>query len=122
MTPRELSRLGTRPGWRGQSPHCGSPHRAEIARAAIRWRPTPGWRRIGGVRVEADAFLKTVALLESLAKAKGIPVPAANARVVSPDELCVHNFEAPFKALEWIVTHCRPPLVGHKSGVSQIGD
>ena len=38
------------------------------------------------------------------------------------DELCVHNFETPFQTLDWIVTHGRPPLVGHKSGVSQIGD
>ena len=39
-----------------------------------------------------------------------------------PGELCVHNFEAALQALYRIITHCGPPLVGHKSGVSQIGD
>lgn len=34
----------------------------------------------------------------------------------------VHNLEAPFKALHRIITHRRPPLVGYKSGVSEIGD
>ena len=37
-------------------------------------------RGAGGVRGGADAFPKTVALLESLMKAKGIPVPAASSR------------------------------------------
>ena len=37
-------------------------------------------RGAGGVRGGADAFPKTVALLESLMQAKGIPVPAASGR------------------------------------------
>ena len=42
--------------------------------------------------------------------------------VEDSDESDVHNLEAPFKALHGIITHRRPPLVGHKSGVSEIGD
>src|SRR5205085_12066580 len=34
----------------------------------------------------------------------------------------VHNLEARFKALDGIITHYRPPLLGHKSGISEIGD
>ncbi len=37
-------------------------------------------RGAGGARGGADAFPKTVALLESLMKAKGIPVAAVSAR------------------------------------------
>src|SRR5579862_3787039 len=34
----------------------------------------------------------------------------------------VHDLEAPLQALDWIVTHGRPPLVGDKPGVSQVGN
>jgi ankyrin repeat protein len=42
--------------------------------------PLDAARGAGGVRGGADAFPKTVALLESLMKAKGIPVPAVPGR------------------------------------------
>src|ERR1041385_7652275 len=38
------------------------------------------------------------------------------------NESNVHDFEAAFKALHWIISHCRPPLVGYKSGIPEIGD
>ena len=42
--------------------------------------PVDAARGAGGVRGGADAFPKTVALLESLMQAKGIPVPAVPGR------------------------------------------
>jgi hypothetical protein len=49
-----------------ESSHTG-PYTLDVARGA------------GGTRGGADAFLKTVALLESLMKAKGLPVEAVQA-------------------------------------------
>ena len=57
-------------------------HGADLTAKDVNGRtPLDVARGAGGARGGADAFPTTVALLESLMKAKGLPVPASSARV-----------------------------------------